>query len=276
MSEPKVSDLLAVVGRLCNLLHTSCIGDNYYLYICCINDKFCQMLQTIPIIAGIFASMLHVISGPDHLAAVTPLVLEKDRQVWKIGLFWGLGHLAGMLLIGFLFILLKDNIPVDAISSHSEFLVGFVLIGIGLWSFYRIYKFKKIHKHPHIHLGDKKYIHIHQHGHTHEHSHTHSHDNIKSHDSKTSFGIGFIHGLAGVAHFLLLLPVLGFNNKLQGLQYIFGFAIGTVLAMVLYTLILGKVSQSVKKTKNKKAITSIQIVGGLFAIIIGIYWIFSN
>jgi len=39
---------------------------------------------------------------------------------------------------------------------------------------------------------------------------------------------------------------------------------------------LGKVSQSVKKTKNKKAITSIQIVGGLFAIIIGIYWIFSN
>ena len=29
---------------------------------------------TIPIIAGILASMLHVISGPDHLAALAPLV----------------------------------------------------------------------------------------------------------------------------------------------------------------------------------------------------------
>ena len=234
------------------------------------------MIQAFPIVAGIFASMLHVISGPDHLAAVTPLVFEKDKQTWKIGLFWGLGHLFGMLLIGFLFILLKDSIPVDKISAHSEFLVGFVLIGIGIWSFFRIYKSKNTHKHPHIHLADKKYVHIHKHGHDHNHGHTHSHDEVKSHDATTSFGIGFIHGLAGIAHFLLLLPVLGFDNRFQSVQYIIGFGVGTVLAMIIYTLVLGKLSQSVKRSGNKSAVTAIQILGGLFAIIIGIYWIFSN
>ena len=234
------------------------------------------MLHGFYILTGVFASMLHVISGPDHLAAVTPLVFEKDRHAWKIGLFWGLGHLAGMLLIGFLFLLFKDEIPVDKISEHGELLVGFVLIGIGIWTFYRIYKSKKIHKHPHIHLADKKYIHIHKHGHSHDHSHIHSHDKMESNNTGTSFSIGFIHGVAGVAHFLLLLPVLGFDNKFQGLQYIIGFGIGTVLAMVLYTLILGKVSESVKNSKSKSGVVIIQIIGGLFAIIIGIYWIFNN
>ncbi len=229
------------------------------------------MLQSFPIIAGIFASMLHVISGPDHLAAVTPLVFEKERSAWKIGLFWGLGHLGGMLLIGVLFVLMKDSIPVEKVSAHSEYLVGFVLIGIGIWSFYRTFNAKKIHKHPHIHNEEQQFVHIHKHGHDHTHNHTHTHNKTVKHDNITSFGIGIIHGLAGVAHFLLLLPVLGFNSMIQSIQYIIGFGIGTILAMILYTLVLGKISQSVK---NKSAVTFIQIIGGVFAIVIGIYWIF--
>ena len=40
-----------------------------------------------PLFAGIIAAMLHVISGPDHLAAVTPFAIESKRKAWKIGLF---------------------------------------------------------------------------------------------------------------------------------------------------------------------------------------------
>jgi len=232
------------------------------------------MIQVFPIIAGIFASLLHVISGPDHLAAVTPLVFEKERSAWKIGLFWGLGHLSGMLLIGLLFILLKDSIPIESISEHSEQLVGFVLIGIGFWTFYRIYKRKNKHRHPHIHLAENKYVHIHKHGHNHDNNHSHTHEKVVSQNVYTSFSIGFLHGLAGVAHFLLLLPVLGFSSNLQGVQYVIGFGIGTIFAMVLYTLVLGKISQSFKSYNNKKVIIGIQTIGGLFAIIIGVYWIF--
>ena len=51
------------------------------------------MTLTFPIIAGIIASMLHVISGPDHLAAVMPFAIESKKKAWKIGLFWGFGHI---------------------------------------------------------------------------------------------------------------------------------------------------------------------------------------
>ena len=58
------------------------------------------MELTFPLFAGIIAAVLHVISGPDHLAAVTPFAVESKKKAWKIGLFWGFGHIGGMLLIG--------------------------------------------------------------------------------------------------------------------------------------------------------------------------------
>ncbi|MAY53071.1 MAG: nickel transporter, partial [Flavobacteriaceae bacterium] len=63
--------------------------------------------MTTILFSAILASILHVISGPDHLAAVTPLAISSQRKGWKIGLFWGFGHLIGMLLIGVLFLLFK-------------------------------------------------------------------------------------------------------------------------------------------------------------------------
>ena len=75
-------------------------------------------MMSFPLLAGIAASILHVVSGPDHLAAVTPLAIETRRKVWKIGLFWGFGHLTGMLLIGLLFLLFRQYIPIEKISEH--------------------------------------------------------------------------------------------------------------------------------------------------------------
>jgi len=66
-----------------------------------------------PLLAGTLASMLHVISGPDHLAAVTPLVIETKSKAWKIGLSWGLGYLIVMLLIGVLFLIFKEHIQLN-------------------------------------------------------------------------------------------------------------------------------------------------------------------
>jgi len=87
-------------------------------------------LISYPLITGTLAAMLHVLSGPDHLAAVAPLAVENRNKTWRIGLFWGLGHIAGMLLIGILMTLFRDFIPVERISEHSEQLVGFILIMI--------------------------------------------------------------------------------------------------------------------------------------------------
>ncbi len=232
---------------------------------------------TFPIIAGILAAMLHVIAGPDHLAAVTPLVIESEKRAWKIGLAWGLGHIMGMLLIGVLFILFKEYIPLEQISEYSEILVGIVLIGIGIWAFYNIFINSKDHKHPHIHLEKEPYMHVHKHHHDHDHqSHEHHHTHQVRQNAISSFGIGALHGLAGIAHFILFLPVLSFSSQLDRVQYLGGFGIGTLLAMTAYTFVLGKVSNYSKLEHNEIFFKGIRLAGGLFAIVIGVYWIWLS
>ncbi|HIB48139.1 MAG TPA: hypothetical protein EYN07_10415 [Flavobacteriaceae bacterium] len=231
------------------------------------NIRFEILITTL--FSAILASILHVISGPDHLAAVTPLAISSQRKGWKIGLVWGIGHLLGMLLIGILFLLFKEVIPVDAISAYSEQLVAIVLIVVGLWAFYRIFKEKKKHHHPHTHSDGETHIHTYT---SSAESHTHK-KKIKQ-NTLSSLGIGFLHGLAGVAHFILLLPVLAFDTKLEGIQYIIGFAIGTVLAMTVYALILGSIASYSKKANDPIFFKGIRFAGGLFAVVIGIYWLY--
>jgi len=232
------------------------------------------MELTFPLFAGIIAAMLHVIAGPDHLAAVTPFAIESKKKAWKVGLFWGLGHLLGMLLIGVLFLFFKELIPIEKISEHSELFVGIILIGLGLWIFFKIFKVEKYHKHTHVH-GNNPLIHKHEHTHNGEHTHNHTHPKLKQ-GNIVSLSVGFVHGLAGVAHFLLFLPVIGFSSTFDSLKYILGFAIGTLIAMISFAIVIGKISDFSKNEHNENFSKGIRFAGGLFAFVIGVYWTISN
>ena len=227
------------------------------------------------LLAGIAASVLHVISGPDHLAAVTPLAIETRRKVWKIGVLWGLGHLTGMLLIGILFLLFKEYIPLEKISNYSEQLVGFTLLVIGVWALYSVFYKSKKQAHTHIHNGNEPFIHKYPHKNG-RLDHGHPFSNHQKHKLWSSYAIGVLHGLAGIAHFILLLPVLGFESTIESAQYILGFAIGTVLAMTIYTYILGLIAGFSKGQANTFLFKFIRISGGVFAIVIGVYWIYLS
>ena len=238
------------------------------------------MLQLIP---GILASSLHVVTGPDHLAAVTPLAIESKKKSWSVGLFWGLGHILGMLLIGALFILFKQYIPIDTISHYSEQIVGVLLVGIGLWAIYKVFN-KKIsrHQHPHYHNDPEPHVHIHAHPHEHEHSHEHGpehehkHQKVIRQNNMAALGVGTIHGFAGISHLILLLPTLALPSKWDSVMYLSGFGIGTLAAMVLYAFAVGFVGQRSAKMKDPKVFRIVRIVGGLLAIVIGVLWFFST
>ena len=228
------------------------------------------MFLNFSLFAGVLASATHVISGPDHLAAVTPLAVESKKKAWKVGLAWGLGHVMGMLVIGLLFLLFKDYIPVDEISGYSEKLVGLILIIIGLWVFYKIFRKDKNQKLPHFHTDKEPFVHVHGqddgYGHKHE-------KQVKQHVT-SSFAIGLLHGLAGIAHFLLLLPILSFETKAESVLYLIGFGIGTVLVMMLYAFILGRITIFTREEHNPIFFKGIQFASGLFAVIIGVYWLY--
>lgn len=234
------------------------------------------MAIILPLTSGLTISMLHVITGPDHLAAVTPFAIESKRKAWKVGFLWSLGHLVGMLAIGALFGAFKELIPIDLISSYSEQLAGIVLIGIGVWAFYKIFSAEKTHKHMHVHTENSPIIHKHEHDHSHEKSHQHVHPYTMKQSKWASFSIGLLHGVAGIVHFLLFLPVLGFEYLSESISYLVGFGTGIVLAMTIFAFVIGKISSLAINGHNDVFFKGIRLAGGLFAIIVGVYWVFTN
>lgn len=90
-------------------------------------------------LTGLLAGIVHVLSGPDHLASVSPLAIGNKGKAWIIGLKWGLGHTSGVFLVGLLLLLFREFIPLRILSSYSDRLVGIVLI-IGLWGLQHLFK----------------------------------------------------------------------------------------------------------------------------------------
>ena len=191
---------------------------------------------------GIIASATHVMTGPYHLAAVTPLAIENKKKSWIIGISWGIGHTTGLLLIGGLFYTFREVFPVKLVSEYSEVIVGIILIIIGMWAIYKL-----INKNTHKHVETK---------------------NVKA-----AIFVGILHGFAGIYHLLIVLPALALPTQADAFLYLLGFAIGTLAVMAIYAWSLGTVSQKAKNLNKTKLLTAFRFLGGAAAIVVGIVWV---
>ena len=85
-----------------------------------------------------------------------------------------------------------------------------------------------------------------------------------------AFAIGTLHGFAGTAHFLGVVPALALPTGLDTLIYIGGFALGTVFAMVAFSSAIGLWSANISaaiQTRRLLAATS------LASIAVGVAWL---
>ena len=122
-------------------------------------------------LAGLLAGAAHVVTGPDHWVAVTPLSLAQPERALRVGIRWGLGHAVGVLLLGALGLFLRDILSLDSVSSLAEGMVGVVLVISGLWALRRSSTLV-IHSHAHIHQHEDApalHEHVHLHVRVHEH-----------------------------------------------------------------------------------------------------------
>lgn len=219
----------------------------------------------LPLFSGFVAGTLHVLSGPDHLAAVAPLVVRDRRQAWLAGLRWGAGHAAGVGLIAVAAVWLRGLLPAESLSSWSERLVGVLLIALGVWGVRCAFR-RNIHTHEHEHDG-VRHIHLHAHARGHEPArrakHGHGH---------TVFGIGTLHGLAGGSHFVALVPALALPSTAQMVGYIVAYGIGSVAAMMGFSTILGWITQRFE-LGGTKAYRGLMLASALAAVGIGVFWL---
>ena len=241
------------------------------------------MIETLiefPLLFGILASIIHVVAGPDHLAAISPLALNAKFRPWLIGMSWGIGHVAGMLLIGLVFFFFRELIPVDFISHNSERIVGLLLVAIGIWALIKVINYRRdnhAHAHAHTNTDGSAYIHKHEHTHVQTKKHSHATDIAREKQSYwAAAAIGVLHGFAGVSHIVSMMPTLAFSNNYQAVLYLVGFGAGTIIAMVIFSFLLGILAKSATKQRKDTVFISINAIAGLSAIFVGILWMWNT
>ena len=186
---------------------------------------------------GVVLGIRHSLD-PDHVVAVSTIVSQYKnplRSFW-VGVSWGLGHTTTLLIIGIVIIALRLTIP-DRVALLLEFLVGVMLVGLGLQVVYGFWK-KKVHQHAHGHVEEA-------HQHYHSHAQVQDHE-IEHHEAKgigkpflrkKSYFVGTVHGVAGSAA-LTLLVLASIESPLAGLVYILLFGLGSVASMGIMTIFI--------------------------------------
>jgi high-affinity nickel-transport protein len=224
------------------------------------------VLQLFSLMAvGFFFGMRHA-TDADHVVAIATIVTRERslRGAARIGLLWGLGHSVTVAVVGAAIILFGVVIP-PRVGLAMEFGVGLMLVVLGVFTLRAValqarealslYLLHGHHGHPsaptnghtHLHVhGD--YVHAHTHGHAHD---THGHPEhatpqgwldkrfgrLEAYRALRPVIVGIVHGLAGSAA-VALLVLASIRDPLWGLAYLFVFGLGTMVGMMLITVLI--------------------------------------
>lgn len=201
------------------------------------------------VILGMMVGIFHAFDA-DHVVAMATLVNQKSKkkQILKYAMKWGGGHGGILLLLGCLLAFIGFELPMWFVH-YSEMMVGVLLIYLGcrLWLFLKNHARQSQQSSPDK-LPKKEPIHDH-----------------------APLFIGMLHGVAGSAPVLALLP-----NMLESdfLLHISLFSLGCLLGMFCFGLALGSFQSYLKHFKNGISRVFARILS-LAAISLGTYWIFS-
>ena len=270
-------------------------------------------------LVAMLVGVTHVLLGPDHVSALFLLVAGVKRRehlnensnsfsIWKKcasqGFRWGIGHTIGLSFMTSIFMIFRDDIPIDKIGVASDYIVGSMMILIGtatLFSLYKWYKNEKVRL-QHIngqidteiggHLTDGLPLPViyisdaHTEAHEHHLTHTHTDSNAVSErktlwdkfktwrmgdtftdNSTSAYVIGGIHGISGLSGIVYVLPALFLNDNFRLFLYMLGFFITSIASMSLVGGVLGLVPGGTFKIMTLNGIAGVSVIG------VGVMWI---
>lgn len=174
---------------------------------------------------GFLLGMRHA-TDADHVVAVSTIVTREHdvkRSAW-IGVAWGVGHTLTILAVGGAIILFRITLS-PRIGLSLELAVAFMLIFLGLRNVTGNFAAslpsqQHAHVHPEIETVDGWLARFH------------------AYKLIRPLAIGIVHGLAGSAA-IALLVLSTISNVRWALAYLAVFGLGTILGMMLITLVVG-------------------------------------
>lgn len=185
---------------------------------------------------GLAAGVLHVLLGPDHLAALAPLALGRREGALRAGLRWGLGHAAAVGLLSASVLLAREALPLAALSGWSERLVGLSLVALGLVALARLAAGR-------ARDGESP-----------------------APSPHTALALGGLHGLAGSAHLFGALPALALDSRAATVGYLLAFCGGSLAAMVAVAWALARLGERGPRRRW-------QALGAAASLLVGVLWL---
>ena len=176
---------------------------------------------------GLAAGAVHVLMGPDHLAAVAPFSTENTKRTWVTGFLWGVGHTSGVWTIGLLALIVQG--PWEQLSTWGDGLASIGLIGVGLWRLYKVVDQRIGGRRRDLDAQLRRYLHQRRGGRNYSRS-------------RVACAFGVLHGLGGSSHYLGVLPALALPSGAEGALYLVGFGSATIATMVVFSWGVGKVA----------------------------------
>ncbi len=177
------------------------------------------------LLLAFFLGLVHAFDA-DHVMAVSVFATRKKgvREGVHVGLRWAAGHGLVLVAVGLALLLLGHSLPSEMLMVADR-LVGLamILLGATVW----------------IDLARRRtHIHFHAHDDLPSHAHWHTHQEAGHGHEHGPLMIGALHGLAGSAPILAVLPVAARSPAL-GFAYLMLFALGVALAMAVVSGLIG-------------------------------------
>ena len=172
----------------------------------------------------------------DHLAAITTFIARRPsaRSAAAFAVRWGLGHSATLLAVGLAASLLSFVVG-PGMRTAAELAVGAMLILLGLRTFRR--------RGPRVARRD------------------------------SVFWVGVVHGLAGSAGLMLILPIALISSVWAVLAFILTFSLGVTAAMTVYALAIGGLFGRVAGGAGARWYSWLSSAAGSCTVLLGLTWI---
>jgi hypothetical protein len=246
---------------------------------------------------GFFLGMRHA-TDADHVVAIATIVSREHSMAGSavIGAAWGVGHTVTVMAVGAAIIVFGLVIP-PQLGMSMEFAVGIMLVLLGVLTLTGMgsavgaahahagapgRQELDVHDHLHAH-GD--YVHRHPHGHdpsTHGHAEEHTPParldrsrlgRLALYEWLRPFAVGLVHGLAGSAAVaLMVLSII--REPAAALGYLLLFGLGTIVGMMLITLILS-VPFTFTAVNLPKFNWRLRVASGLVSFVFGLVLIYG-
>lgn len=213
--------------------------------------------------------LVHALDA-DHVMALS-LFATRGRGAAdgvKAGLRWSLGHGLVLFAVGLALVAFGCSLP-GSVAALADRLVGLVMIGLGLFVFRELAR-RRAHLHFHAHDGIAP--HAHWHGHEHEARRDASTDHQHEHGA---LFVGALHGLAGSAPVLALLPVAHRSPRLA-VAYLVLFGFGVAVAMIGVSGLLGHVAGRLTIQGAGRGLSWLRGAGAAGSVAIGTWLAFAG